>query len=268
MDTIGNRAVERNRFSAAVDCPWIRALDLARRGVPVFPCNPADKRPLTASGFKDASCDPDIVHLWRTEHPEALIGVPTGAKFVVVDADLQHEDALKWLEDHRSRLPPTRTHCTRSGGRHWLFAPSDAIKCSASKLGPHIDTRGHGGYIIWWPAHGLEVLHAKVLAPVPEWMLEAFKPAPITAFPASVVTSPEFARRKVSGIICTIASARVGERNTVGFWGACRFAEMVRTGEMSRNDAIALTIEAAGRTGVTPSEAQSLIKSAFRTIGI
>jgi hypothetical protein len=43
---------------------------------------------------------------------------------------------------------------------------------------------------------------------------------------------------------------------------------MVRTGEMSRNDAIALTIEAAGRTGVTPSEAQSLIKSAFRTIGI
>jgi putative DNA primase/helicase len=199
-------------------CMWGEALKLARQGIPIFPCG-EDKRPLTPHGFKDATADPDIVHTWWTQWGDALIGVPTGDKFVVVDADLQHEDALAWLEDNRSRLPLTRTHCTRSGGRHWLFAPNDKIKCSASKLGPHVDTRGQGGYIIWWPAHGLEVLHAKMLAPVPEWMLEAFKPAPVTHLPAPVVTSPEFARRKVNGIIRTIATARVGERNTVGFWG-------------------------------------------------
>jgi hypothetical protein len=248
--------------------PWVKALDLARRGVPVFPCNPTDKRPLTPNGFKDATCDPDIIHLWWTEHPEALIGVPTGDKFVAVDGDLQHEDAQKWLEDNRSRLPLTRTHYTRSGGRHWLFKPHDLINCSAGKLGPHIDTRGRGGYIIWWPAHGLEVLHAKVLAPVPDWMLEVFKPAPPPRISTPIAASSAIVERKRNGIIRTIVGARNGERNTVGFWGACRFAEMVRSGEMSRDDAIAITIEAAGRTGLTPKEATALARSALRKIGV
>jgi Bifunctional DNA primase/polymerase, N-terminal len=100
---------------------WTKALELARQGVPVFPCKPADKRPLTLNGFKDATTEPDIIHLWFTERPDALIGVPTGSKFVVIDADLQHEDALRWLEDNRARLPLTRTHYTRSGGQHWLL---------------------------------------------------------------------------------------------------------------------------------------------------
>jgi Bifunctional DNA primase/polymerase, N-terminal len=248
-------------------CAWTSALKLAQRGFPVFPCDET-KRPLTPNGFKDASSDPNIVHAWWTEHPEALIGVPTGERFVVIDIDLQHADALRWLEQNRHRLPLTRTHTTRSGGKHYLFAPNDAIKCSTSKLGPHVDTRGTGGYIIWWPAHRFEVLHAKVLAPVPEWMLEALKPAPAPHLPAPVVMSPEFARRKLNGILRTIATARVGERNTVGFWGACRLAEMVRSGKLSRDEAIALTIEAASRTGLTRSEAEGRIKSAFRTIGI
>jgi hypothetical protein len=250
--------------------PWTAALKLARKGVPVFPCSPRDKRPLTASGFKDATVDPDIIHLWWTEHPDALIGVPTGARFVVVDADLQHEDAQKWLEDNRARLPITRTHMTRSGGRHWLFRPHELIKCSTGRIGPHIDTRGAGGYIIWWPAHGLEVLHGKVLAPVPEWMLEAFRPVPVMDPPRHQYSTPssESTRRKRDGIIRTIVRARNGERNSVGFWGACRFAEMVQRGEMTRDDAIALTIEAAGRTGLTAKEATALAKSALRKIGV
>src|SRR5262249_48249573 len=105
------------------------ALKLARRGISIFPCG-ADKRPLTANGYKDASCDAETVHLWWTEHPDALIGVPTGQKFVVLDLDLQHADAQQWLEDNRHRLPLTRTHRTRSGGMHWLFAPNDKVRCS------------------------------------------------------------------------------------------------------------------------------------------
>jgi hypothetical protein len=208
------------------------------------------------------------VHLWWSEHPEALIGVPTGPRFVVIDGDLQHTEAQKWLDDNRHRIPLTRTHYTRSGGQHWLFAPNDQIKCSTGRLGPHIDTRGQGGYIIWWPACGLEVLHGGVLAPVPEWILEAFKLAPIARTPAPIVSSAAFAKSKVNGIIRTIAGARNGERNTITFWGACRFAEMVQLGEISRNDAVALTVEAASRTGLTRSEAEGRIKSAFRTIGV
>jgi hypothetical protein len=188
---------------------WTAALGLAQRDIPVFPCSAADKTPLTPRGFKDATTDPDQVHLWWTERPDALIGVPTGDKFVVVDVDLQHDDAYQWLENNRHRLPLTRTHSTRSGGKHFLFAPNDKVKCSASKLGPHVDTRGHGGYIIWWPACGLEVLHGDVLAPVPGWMIEALNPKPVPIVTSSLSTgrsapTPE----SIRGALQVLAQAR------------------------------------------------------------
>ena len=34
------------------------------RGIPVFPCVPGGKRPLTAHGFQDASADPDVINFW------------------------------------------------------------------------------------------------------------------------------------------------------------------------------------------------------------
>ena len=37
------------------------ALDYARRGTPIFPCNPIDKKPLTPNGFKDATVDEDQI---------------------------------------------------------------------------------------------------------------------------------------------------------------------------------------------------------------
>jgi len=92
--------------------PWIaaEALRLARKGLPVFPCG-SDKRPLTPTGFKDASTDPDIVHGWWVRCPDALIGVPTGPRFVVIDLDLQHEDAQQWLAENRHRLPLSLARC-------------------------------------------------------------------------------------------------------------------------------------------------------------
>src|SRR5262249_33577167 len=163
------------RFFMSNQILWTEALKLARNGIPVFPCG-ADTPPLTPNGFKDASFDAETVHLWWTESPDALIGVPTGMKLCVIDLDLQHSEALKWLEDNRNRVPLTRSHRTRSGGLHWLFAPNDKVKCSAGKLCRGVDTRGHGGYIIWWPACGFEVLHAGVLAQVPDWITEALNP--------------------------------------------------------------------------------------------
>jgi hypothetical protein len=161
---------------------WSEALKLARKGVPVFPCGP-DKRPLISTGFKGATCESDRVHLWwGTEFPDALIGVPAGLKFVVIDLDLQHEDAQRWYDENRHRLPLTRTHATRSGGKHLLFAPNDQVRCTASKLGPRVDSRGAGGFIVWWPACGFEVLHGGVLAQVPAWIIETLNPKviPIT----------------------------------------------------------------------------------------
>src|SRR5262245_54518011 len=99
---------------------WVQALKLARRDVPIFPCRADTKAPLTPHGFKDATTNPDLIHEWWTRWPEALIGAPTGIKFVVLDIDcVKHIDAAQWYG--RAILPLTRTHITRSGGRHLLF---------------------------------------------------------------------------------------------------------------------------------------------------
>ena len=199
---------------------WAEALDLARAGVPIFPCknmpgHDDDKKPLTAHGFKDATIDPDVVHVWWTTHRDALIGVPTGDKFIVIDGDLEHDDAQQWLADNRDRLPLTRTHRTRSGGLHFLFAPNEKIKCTTSRLGPHIDTRGNGGYIIWWPACGLEVLHGDVLTPVPDWIVETLNPKPVPIDISTKVRAGALAPSVASirGALRVLADAKVGERN-------------------------------------------------------
>ena len=242
---------------------WVESLKLARRGIPVFPCGP-DKRPLTPNGFKDASTDPDLVHEWWAEHPDALIGVPTGEKFVVVDVDLQHEDAQQWLADNRPRLPLTRTHSTRSGGKHYLFAPNDTVKCSAGKLGPHIDTRGASGYVIWWPACGLEVLHGDVLALVPDWIIEKLNPklVPIPTRVSTTAHRPSVAALR--GALRVLAGAREGERNHALFWVSCRMGEAMRAGTITEAEATDLVLSVGRAVGLLDREILRTARSGFQ----
>jgi Bifunctional DNA primase/polymerase, N-terminal len=250
---------------------WTEALKLARRGIPVFPCinkpgEEADKRPLTRSGFKDASTDPDVIHDWWTHHPDALVGVPTGGRFVVVDIDCsKHVEAAQWYGN--ANLPITRTHVTRSNGRHLLFKPDARVKCSTSKICRGVDTRGLGGYIIWWPAIGLEVLHCAAFAELPEFIIRALNPLPPprSSAPVRAHTSPD---SSIAGLIRTIANASEGERNHITFWASCRFAELVQQGDIGEGDAIDIIIEAAARAGLSGHEARRTAQSAFQTTRI
>jgi hypothetical protein len=241
-------------------------LALALR-VPVFPCcnvpgdKDFDKKPMTKHAFKDASSDVDVIRAWWRRWPDALIGAPAGIRFSVLDLDLQHAEARQWLDANGHRLPATRTHRTRSGGLHLLFAPHSGMKCSASKLHPHVDTRGAGGYVIWWPAEGLEVLHHSTLADVPEWIAEALRPKSLPApEPTCKYDSGDAWLR---GLVRVVAGASEGQRNRALFWAACCAGEAIRAGKASREWAASVLIEAAARTGLAASEAQRTITSGF-----
>lgn len=246
------------------------ALKLACHGVPVFPCR-ADKVPLVklGPGFKDATTNPDLIKEWWSKWPDALVSVRTGIKFVVLDIDCsKHVEAAEW--HGKANLPLTRTHITRSGGRHLLFQPDDRFRSTTSRICCGVDTKGINGCAIWWPACGFDVLHGGVLAPVPEWIIKALEPPPcaqIIPFSGRSVLLPssEAANRKIDGIIYAIARASEGERNRLCFWGARRFAEMVLQSIISRDDAIELVVEAASRAGLPRHEARSTARSAFRT---
>ena len=169
------------------------ALDYAAKGLPVFPCS-LDKKPLTPSGFKDATTDPEQVLQWWTQHPGASIGMPTGADTgcFVLDVDLPDGPAtLERLERENGPLPATLEQRTGSGGRHLFFThPGWTIRNSARKLGTGLDTRGDGGYIIAPPSphpsgNQYEWITDHPIAEAPAWLLEKLterqseKPAPI-----------------------------------------------------------------------------------------
>jgi len=65
------------------------ALEYAKHNVPVFPCKPRGKEPLTPHGFKDATTDPSRIREYWGRWPDANIGIPTGpvSGLFVVDCD-------------------------------------------------------------------------------------------------------------------------------------------------------------------------------------
>jgi Bifunctional DNA primase/polymerase, N-terminal len=241
------------------------ALKLARHGVPVFPCN-TNKVPYVklGEGFKHATIDRDQIKEWWSQWPNALVSVRTGIRFVVLDVDLaKHVEAAEWYG--KANLPTTRTHVTRSGGRHLLFQHDERFRCTTSRICRGVDTKGVNGCCIWWPACGLDVLHGDVLAPVPDWIIKALKPPPPIEQPSPrEVKSSARAQRKVDGIIRAMVEAPPGQRNALAFWGALRFAEMVSQSLLSRADALELVVEAASRSGLPRHEARSTAHSAFR----
>lgn len=151
------------------------ALSYARQGRPVFPvwsptegggcacprgldCPSPAKHPITTNGFKDATTDRARIITWWTEHPEANIGMPTGRRsglFVVdVDIDRGGFETLAALIHRHKEWPDPPTVLTGGGGVHFFFRyPTGVeIRNSTGKLGPGIDVRGEGGYVLLPPS--------------------------------------------------------------------------------------------------------------------
>src|SRR3954453_14150075 len=66
------------------------AIRFSNLGIPVFPCVPGGKQPVTPNGFHDATSSAPVVHHWWPRTPDANIGLPTGAStgILVVDIDI------------------------------------------------------------------------------------------------------------------------------------------------------------------------------------
>lgn len=179
------------------------AASYARRGWPVFPVA-QDKRPLTRNGLKDASTDPAQIARWRALKA-AGVAIRTGNGLVVLDVDGDEgADSLREREREYSELPHTVRAITPGGGAHHYFASTTAVPCSAGKVGPSLDIRGEGGYVVAprslhptgrryeWdvPPGDAEP------APIPAWLvaLAAPDPRPAQRRPAN---SPRIARDDV-----------------------------------------------------------------------
>ncbi|HMS37482.1 MAG TPA: bifunctional DNA primase/polymerase, partial [Arachnia sp.] len=135
------------------------ARSLAAAGVPVFPCEPDGKRPLTRRGFIDATSDLAQVAKWWSRTPEANIGLPTGAAsgVVAVDVDVHGpvDGRVAWRRASAAGLVDGAGLLVRTptGGAHAYFpATSGTEQRSWQAASAGVDFRGDGGYIIAPPS--------------------------------------------------------------------------------------------------------------------
>ncbi len=109
---------------------------------------------LVPNGHKNATTAEDVIHRWFDGNPYN-IGIATGllSEFWVLDVDGREGTAvLVELEakPENGRLPDTLRVLTGGGGQHYYFRMPSGIGIANSEklVGPYIDVRGTGGYVV------------------------------------------------------------------------------------------------------------------------
>lgn len=199
------------------------ALTYASQGWPVIPlhpivnercacskanCRAAGKHPRVRHWPRAATTDATWVSREWGKCPDAGIGVVTGtaSSLLVVDVDAATggPQSLASLESQYGSLPETLTQTTGGGGKHHLFRmPGSPVRNSVGKLGPGLDVRADGGYIVVPPStHASGRLYSwddeprnESVVTAPSWLVD-------------LVQEPEPRKR------LTVEIVREGERNS------------------------------------------------------
>lgn len=256
------------------------ALRLSSARIPVFPCVPGSKQPLTAHGFQSATTDKRQVVRWWQRTPNANIGIPTGraSGLVVVDVDVHRTG-----DGYRNFSKVTELGLTGrwawmvrtpSGGMHAYFGATPGVEQRSWAMpSRHIDFRGDGGYIIAPPS---AVINTDGSTKAYELISSGARPGTVdsTALkhllappkPPRLQTLPPASSLPVPGasperLAAWVASRPEGGRNGGLFWAACRMAEAGH----NFNQTAELLGEAAATAGLADTEAFRAIKSAYRT---
>ncbi len=169
-----------NAVASVFGVPEVERIVAFAKKFPVFPCAPT-KRPRTKRGFHDATQDPAQIRDWWRQWPDSLVGVPTGQGTQLVVLDYDPDKATQathsWMAEHSDLLCSTRTHKTGRNGMHYVFRSTDRYQTGTDLvLGGSqrrgLDLRAAGGYVIWWPMHGGDVIGGESIAPVPAALID------------------------------------------------------------------------------------------------
>lgn len=264
------------RWTAATSELPEAAARMVEAGIPIFPCLPGRKQPLTPHGFHDATTDQERVKGWWRRTPEANIGLPTGivSGVVVVDIDV-HDRGNGFPVFERARVAGLVDGWswlvrTPSGGLHAYFPANGPERRSWASPTTHIDFRGDGGYVVVPPS--------RIQLPTAERSYEVIAVAqhePRTLDAAALRTFLEPPRPQPRAISLPVVGARpdklaawvasrpAGGRNHGLFWAACRLAESGH----DVHQTLGVLGEAAKSAGLSEREAEATIRSAHRITG-
>ncbi|WP_225845556.1 bifunctional DNA primase/polymerase [Streptomyces sp. HPF1205] len=269
------------------------ALLTAARGLPVIPLSrtklPAVRSPhrdeprtttcrgecgLPGHGVHDATTDPARIRALFAVAPWATgYGVACGLDpyhLIGLDLDVKHGydgvAALRLLAGTQGfALPPTVTVLTPSGGRHLWFTAPGPVPNSVGRLGPGIDVRGAGGYVVGPGSRTVAGRYLlapgsghRTLAEAPAALLRLATPPPPPRPPAAAAPRHP-AEKRAAALVRFVLDSHEGERNGRLFWAACRAYDA------GLGDALApALVTAAVHTGLSEREAAATVASAGR----
>ncbi|WP_435587153.1 bifunctional DNA primase/polymerase [Micromonospora aurantiaca (nom. illeg.)] len=270
---------------------------------PAFParctaerCDLTDSRCRAASrhvGWEErATTDPDRIRRAWSMRPYG-VGVACGPSgLVVVDLDVRkpgqtmppgHEGCPHGLRTlaalaaaHAATIDATYTVTTGRGGTHLYYRHPDtgpALRNTAGTLGPMVDTRAHGGYVV---AAGSTVAGRPYVvaldcepAPLPAWLAGLLTvPARPAYRPTAVALPPDRRGRYVAAAIrrqvAHLTAATEGGRNAALFASAVALGQLAAGGALTDADVYAVLEPAALSTGLRHGEIARTIASGLR----
>jgi len=235
--------------------------------------------PAGSSGFHDATTDPDKVKAAFDKCPGANIAVATGDGVLVVDIDPRHggHESIASLKASGRSFGQCPVAKTGNGGRHLYFAISEPIKCRTA-IWPGVDIKADGGYVVA-PSSRINASKSgpggtyvwlidpfrTPLQPLPDWLLQEFRPKPVVQQTFDAPRSPFSAVRRLDGLARFVASSPNGNRNHALNWASFRAAELVCQNAISASEVSDTLKSAAMRAGLDdPREIAATIQSGLR----
>lgn len=122
-------------------------------GFAILLLRPREKIPATAHGCKDATrCHEQATALFA-QYPHANLGIATGAASNLIVIDIDGPEGEQAYISLFGPMPVT-VEARTGRGRHLYFSLPEGVRVgnTAGKLGPKIDTRGDGGYVVAPPS--------------------------------------------------------------------------------------------------------------------
>ena len=257
------------------------ALAYAAEGVAVFALCPRGKVPAIPKreggrGFYDATTDVRVICEWWQRWPNANIGTPTGQQFDVLDVDPRHggDESLTALVREFGPLPRTDETTTGGGGRHLYFVADPRLRCSEGKLGPGLDVRAAGGYVVAPPSVHPSgrpyrwVAPRAPLAPWPSSLVSGLLPKPSPSAPcaAARIAAPgasAYGAAVLRRACESVAAAVEGIRHVTLRKRARTVAGFVASGEIELSVALSCLMSAADSAGLPQREAEAVVAWAF-----
>lgn len=274
------------------------ALEAAERGWRVLPCHGIDgrlrcscgrqdcsspgKHPTLKHGLAEASIDPNVVRSWWKRWPHANVAIRTGevSGLVVVDIDPPvGSDSLAALERGNDALDRARVVRTGRGGAHYYFShPANGARIAnraSSVLGPGVDVRGDGGYVIAPPSlHAVGGAYSWAAqgepAPIPSWLLELLtverrhEPADLSHIRRDRGVSA-WAATALAGEIDRVQTATEGTRNQTLNRSAFVLGQIVGSGHLEHDDVADLLGQAGLAAGLGDREVRMTVASGLRS---